>query len=341
MLRPHLLLFENHLRLQGRADSTIHGYVRDTEDFFRFIKIEDPRELTLELIQQWDKHVAEKNKPATRARYRNSVRSFIGYGQSNGFIPDLGGGLKPIFVPQHMPKMPTREEWLMIMDAHRLDTQHPLEFRDCAVLCFLGLVGARRSEVRLLNMGDVSLYKTSFQVIVTSPKQQGQRRIVNFGDISKPRDVAAAYFGRYYTYRLQDLGGSKSQKALNAPLFSPIEENGKRLSPAMFNDIVTRATKRVITGVRPLTFITPHTMRHFFATYCAVNGMRLEVIQKYMGHANIATTERYIHLAEIVTGDQAREHGPSTGLKANNDLYLGSAEHQQNYFRTLIPQSAA
>ncbi|MCB1061202.1 MAG: tyrosine-type recombinase/integrase [Calditrichaeota bacterium] len=339
MLPSHLTLFENHLRLEGRAPSTIKGYLRDTADFFRIIGLEDPEKLTLDHVQRWDDHIAKKNKPATRARYRNSIRSFIGYGQTHGFIPDIGGGLKPIFVPQHMPKMPTREEWLMIMDAHKLDAPHPIEFRDCAVICFLGLVGARRSEVALVNMGDISLYKTSFQVILTSPKRNGQRRIVNFGDISKPRDIAAAYFGRYYTHRLQDLGGHRSQRALKAPLFSQSEDKTKRLFDESFNVIVSRAAKRATAGVRPLNFITPHTMRHFFATYCAVNGMRIEVIQKYMGHASVVTTERYIHLAEIATGDQARELGPSAGLKANNDLYLGSAEHQQNYFKTLIPQS--
>lgn len=336
---PILRLFENHLRLQGRAPGTVKRYLQDTTRFLQNSGVQTLNELNLSLVQAWDDDIAKTCQPATRARYRNAIRRFIAFGQGNKVIPDIGAGLRPIFVPQHMPQMPTPEEWLMIMDAHRLDPLHPLEFRDCAVICFLGLVGARRSEIRLVNMGDISLHKTSFQVIVTSPKQHGQRRIVNFGDLAKSRDVGAAYFGRYYTHRLAELGGGKNVRALNTPLFSPVEEPARRLAQDQFNQIVSRAVSKVKTNVRPLNFITPHTMRHFFATYCAVNGMKIEVIQKYMGHASIATTERYIHLAEIATGIQAREHGPATGLKANQDLYLGSAEHQLNYFRVLIPKS--
>lgn len=334
-----LKLFENHLRLKGRGESTIAGYLRDTRAFLKHTGVESLTELNLSLVQEWDAAVAEHNKPATRARYRNAVRCFIEYGQVYLRVPDIGGEFTPIFVPTHDPKLPSREELLLILDAQRSDV--PLEFRDCAVCAIFALTGVRRSEIRLLNMGDVFLDKSSFQIIATSPKGHGQRRMINFGDLSKAHDIAAAYFGKYYVQRLVTLGGSKNPRALNAPLFATLEQPLKPLAAKTFNDIVTNACRRVTDGVRNLEFVTPHTLRHFFATWCAANGMRIENIQHYLGHADISTTMRYIHLAEKVTGVQAREHGPMVGMKAARDLYLGNPEHQLNYFRTLIPQARA
>lgn len=332
--QPELKLFENHLRLKGRAQSTIEGYLRDTHAFLRDSSVQTLSSITLEIVQKWDDEIAKKS-PATRARYRNAVRCFLEYGQSCLSIPQISG-LSPLFVPTHDPKIPTQEELLLILNSHRIEKSHPVEFRDAAIVCLIAMTGVRRSELRLLNIGDVFIDKSNFQIIATSPKKQGERRIINFGDLSKPYDISAAFFGKYFTYRLVDMGGRNSHKALSAPLFAPIEEPTRRFSIRRINKILDAATARVHDSVRTLSFVTPHTLRHFFATFCYANGMTIENIRKYMGHANISTTERYIHLAEKITGTQAREHGPMVGLKAGQEHYMGSPDHQLTYFRTLI-----
>jgi integrase/recombinase XerD len=160
--------------------------------------------------------------------------------------------------------------------------------RDRALLELLYAAGLRVSEALGLDADDLDLEGASARV-----RGKGDReRIVPVGD------VALAWIGRYVgEARPVLLAGGRATARRGGPIF--VGDRGRRLGRAQAWSAVKRAATAAGLGSR----VSPHTLRHSFATHLLEGGADLRVVQELLGHASISTTQIYTHL----TGERIRE----------------------------------
>jgi len=169
-----------------------------------------------------------------------------------------------------VPEVLTQSEVASLVDAPDKITLQGL--RDRAILETLYATGIRASELCFLNINDVS-----DSVIFVCGKGDKQR-VVPIGQ--KALNAIDKYLLKY-----------RDDKGDNLPLF--IAENGKRINRNFLWKMVKKYGRKV--GI--VKEISPHTLRHCFATHLLDNGAELRVIQEMLGHADISTTDRYTHLS--------------------------------------------
>ncbi len=157
--------------------------------------------------------------------------------------------------------------------AHMLDqipTDNPLGLRDRAMLELLYASGLRAAELLSIDLPDIS----PWQHFLAITGKGGRRRTVFFGR------NAALWLQRYLVEARSSLiAGDDPALFLNS--------RGDRLTTRSLQNIVKKHTL--------ITWLTPHTLRHCFATHLMENGASLRHIQILLGHASIATTEVYLH----------------------------------------------
>ncbi len=160
--------------------------------------------------------------------------------------------------------------------------------RDRALVELLYAAGLRVSEALGLDREDLSLDGGFVRVIGKGDKE----RLVPVGEI------AIAWLERYLAdVRPRRLAISHVAPSRGGPVF--VTERGRRLARQQAWSVVKRAAARAGLGDR----VTPHTLRHSFATHLLEGGADLRVVQELLGHASISTTQLYIH----VTGERIRE----------------------------------
>jgi integrase/recombinase XerD len=153
----------------------------------------------------------------------------------------------------------------------------PLGLRDCAMLELMYASGLRVSELVGLRLSDVDFAVGIVHVLGTGDKE----RLVPLGE-------AAAQSLRTYLHR----GRPKLERRRPSPhLF--LGRHGHRLTRQMFWQIFKRAARAA--GI--VKRVTPHTLRHSFATHLLENGADLRSVQLMLGHADIGTTEIYTHVS--------------------------------------------
>lgn len=317
-----LLQFADSLRLKGKSDMTIRAYMADVERFCRDTCPELPV-VTREQLFTWDAaHAARKISPATRTRYRVSIRLFLRFLEDRFDVQTPAGEIGTIRKGMSDPKFPHPEDVQEILhNCVRLETredgthyENPVHARDAAVFTLLLATGVRLSECRSLNCGSVSKRKvlhegkiiTLWTVRISGVKPRHRERDINFGRADDITDVTTRHFGLWYLNRLQRLGGY--QAARNYPLFATDDDDARRLATITIQRIVKSVPRRA--GRKDIAdWIHPHSLRHFFGTYFKANKGDLLTIQRQMGHANPVTTQQYIHLSEKVTaGEFLKSH---------------------------------
>lgn len=334
--------FADHLRLKGNAIHTIGNYSADVGSLLRFCGQVSPAAITPDDVARWDAWMAGKYRHNTRARRRNGVRRFFAFLEAHHNIPSPAREINVLRVQDGDPYLLHPDHFLEILRAQ--DERDPVQARDGALIAFLACTGVRRSEAIALRMRDVAISGDGKNWIAQVPtlKKGGQdihlgpTRIINFGNIEKTGDIATTHFGLWFVNRLGQFGGRTSRQALGMPLFARTMYPSAFLSPQALHDCVTRACRR--TGNLQLERVTVHTLRHFFATQCVINGMTLPEVQYYLGHAHIETTQRYIHLKEKMTGAAARLHGPTVGLQGKDTLTQAATANLRTALRQLVPR---
>lgn len=184
---------------------------------------------------------------------------------------------KPLYLDtpkmwQLIPEVLTEDEVQRLLAAP--DIEEKIGARDRAILEVLYASGLRASEVCGLNISDVD------DATVRVKGKGDKERIVPIAA------VAVAHIDRY----LLHFRGAKGQR--NEALF--ISSRGKRIDRvAIWNRVKLYANQAEI-----VKSISPHTLRHSFATHLLENGADLRVIQEMLGHASVATTDRYTHVSQ-------------------------------------------
>lgn len=213
--------------------------------------------------------------PTSIRRALSAIRAYFAYLAAEGLVrDDPTERLEAPRMGRTLPEVLGREEVVRLLEAP--DPEHPLYWRDRALLEFLYATGVRVSEVTQLDREAVDLDEGLCVIL----GKGGKERVVPVGD------VARRTMERY----LREVRPRLATPASPPRVF--LTRNGKELSRMDVLNVVRRATGRA--GIERR--ISPHTFRHTFATHLLEGGGDLAAVQELLGHADISTTQIYTHL---------------------------------------------
>jgi integrase/recombinase XerC len=226
--------------------------------------------------------LAEQNySPATMARKIATLRSFHKWLEKRGFT--ASNPMTLIRTPKQarrLPKAITVDEVERLLSAP--DDNDLLGARDRAILETLYSTGIRVSEVVAINRGDLN---ESNECIVIKGKGRRERLV--------PLGAHALKSLRHYLDMLDaEMKAAGLTSSTDAPLF--VNKHGSRLSSRSVRRKVAKYLVKV--GLDP--DISPHTIRHSFATHLLNNGADLRAVQELLGHQSLSSTQVYTHLAQ-------------------------------------------
>ena len=295
-MRTHLRSFLEYLRLNRNLSAhTVRAYRGDLTQYLSFLeryigrpadRIEpdevDQYAIRAFMVELYDRGHAR----ASSARRLAAIRSFGRYLRREQLTDTNPGGL--VATPKQERKVPAR---LGTKEVEQLlagpDATTPLGRRDRAILELFYASGLRLSELVGLDVEDVTLSSRLVRVL----GKGGKERIVPFN-----RGAAAA-LRAYLRDRETLVAGVKEPDASSrrrglpaAPLF--VNYRGGRLSTRS----VDRLVRRYVAATSRRYGISPHALRHAFATHLLERGADLRSIQELLGHARLSTTQRYTHV---------------------------------------------
>jgi integrase/recombinase XerD len=264
----------------GLSQNTIGAYRSDLEQFFGFLKQSDP--LAVGEQELFAFLAARKGRSSSAARRVSTLKRFYQYCLRERHISaDPTLKLDP---PKRTPRFPRS---LSEADVEALlgapDVDAPLGLRDRAMLEALYATGLRVSELVALKTFEVNLEAGVVRVMGKGSKE----RLVPLGE------EAVAWISRYV----------KARKGYADALF--LTQRGAGMTRQAFWHLIRRYGARAIPGKK----LSPHMLRHAFATHLINHGADLRVVQLLLGHADISTTQIYTHVArERLKALHARHH---------------------------------
>ncbi len=315
-------VFILYLQLErGASEETYRNYQSDLHQFMAHLHKEffhtDP-DFQLNAIHALHirshlKHLSEQGlKKTSLSRKLACLKSFFRYLLEEGRIThNPAAAVRSPRLGTHLPTVLTKDEVTVLLDAPSAQTW--IQARNQAMFETLYSSGTRVSELIGLNWEDLDL---EAQLIRVRGKGKKERRV--------PIGPVATEAIREYQQQLPQLGHSKRRKLLQGlssrsephPLF--VNARGGRLT--------SRSVERIIkyhAGDRFSKSVTPHTLRHSFATHLLDEGADLRAIQELLGHASLATTQKYTHIATdqlMAVYDRAHPRsGSSTASSTHGD----------------------
>lgn len=270
--------FLNHLKIErGLSLNTVESYKNDLKDFFGFIK-KNIREIEKDDIQRFLLRERELgHKATTTARKLVSIKNLYKFLIIEKVVNvDPTETIEPPKVIKSLPSFLTEEEVESLLNS--IDLSTPIGLRDKAILEVLYATGMRVSELAALKKKNLNM-KGGFIVV----KGKGSKeRIVPFGE------VALKYLKLYL-----EEGRPKILKNKECDeLF--VTSRGKGMTRQNIFLMIEKYAKRC--GIEKR--LSPHTLRHSFATHLLKNGADLRAIQILLGHSDISTTQIYTHIEQ-------------------------------------------
>jgi len=273
----------------GLAANSLAAYRRDLQDLAGWLK---PRRLVEADAPALTGYLAARH-PSTRASTANrrlaSLRRFYRWALREGAIaadPTLRlVGVRP---PARFPKSISEAQVEALLAAPPGDSPHAL--RDRAMLETLYATGLRVSELTGLKMVELSLTDGLVRVVGKGSKE----RVVPIGE------VARAALARYLRVARPALLAGRTSDAVFATA------RGGPMSRQMFWKLIRRYAR--LAGI--LAPLSPHGLRHAFATHLLNHGADLRVVQLLLGHADISTTQIYTHVAQQRLKELHARHHP-------------------------------
>ena len=294
-------LFEHHLdRLQqhlivekGLARNTLTAYLSDLQRFNDFVQQDDlpafqdltSDHLTGYLAKRRQQGIAAR----TLARELVSIKTLYRFLREEGIL--AVDPSEQIATPQQRQALPDvlgLDEVEKLLEAPDMDA--PLGKRDAAMLEVLYATGLRVSELVALNLGDVHATIGCIKV----RGKGGKERLVPMGEVAAGRVADYVLAGRPEI--------AKGRQA--AALFI------NRSARALSRQALWKIVKKYVQQVAIHKSISPHTLRHSFATHLLAGGADLRSLQQMLGHVDISTTQIYTHVVQQRLRAVYTEHHP-------------------------------
>ncbi|QRQ66619.1 site-specific tyrosine recombinase XerD [Corynebacterium tuberculostearicum] len=275
----------NHLAVErGVSANTLSNYRRDVRRYLAWLGdngVEDLRSVTRPMVEAYLKDLRSHMAVSSANRALIVARGLHKFAVSEGVVDvDVAVEVTPPSTGQHLPETLSVDEVTALIEA--TPTETPVDVRDRALLEMLYGTGARISEIVSLNVDDVS----SAQEVIRLRGKGDKERIVPVG--SHARQALDAYLVR---------ARPALSKGKTPALF--LNNRGGALSRQSAWTVLKTAAQRTQLGKS----ISPHTLRHSFATHLLEGGADVRTVQELLGHSSVTTTQIYTH----VTADSLRE----------------------------------
>lgn len=259
--------FLKYIEVQkGFSNHTVKNYKIDLDNFFKYAnnqKIDTP------LVRKYLKDMYEKKYTSrTISRKISALKSYFKYLESENIIDE--NPLELISNPKIEKKLPN---YLNYEDLEKLlntpDTSKKEGLRDALILEMLYSSGCRVSELSSIKIRDINFK---------------ERKILILGKGNKERYV-------FYGSKCENLLNKYLEKHINEYLF--INKHGNKLNERTIRKIVDETAKKA--DIK--THVTPHTLRHTYATHLLNDGADLKSVGDLLGHENLSTTQIYTHIS--------------------------------------------
>jgi integrase/recombinase XerD len=286
----HYLIVE-----RGLAKNTIESYQRDLMKYRQYLQrveqLASYNDVTRLMILSFLKHLHEQNKSSkTIARHLASIRAFHQFLlREKAADQDPSVHIETPQLERKLPQVLSAEEVEALLSVPNTGT--PFGIRDKAMLELLYATGMRVSELMNLNVDDVHLTMGFIRCFGKGSKE----RIVPIGRMAA--EAVEIYLSQARSLLV------KKQKTETA-LF--VNHHGTRLTRQGFWKIL----KKMASEAKIEKELTPHTLRHSFATHLLENGADLRAVQEMLGHADISTTQIYTHVTKARLKDVYNQFHP-------------------------------
>ena len=280
------------------SENTWEGYKRDVKQYLDYLEkkgINDPNDIKVDDLRNYLKLLKSKNiAPSSQLRKLSAIKLFHKFLVTERYTKE--NIASAIDSPKQIKKVPTIlsiEEVDMLLDS--LNQETPIETRNKAMIELAYASGLRVSELVNLKLGDIHLDMQYVQVYGKGNKE----RIVPVGEV-------AIESINYYlkNARPKLLKHHSDYLFINGRDGNPITRQG-------FFLILKQKVKDA--GIKK--DISPHKLRHSFASHLLKNSVDLRIIQELLGHEDISTTERYTHIKNEDLNQKYNELHPRANLK--------------------------
>lgn len=297
-MRTYLEEYLHYLKIErGLSYNTIVSYERDLNQYLAYLDnrgIHELSQIDRFVIMDFLTFLKEENKSSTTIiRMVSSLRKFHQFLRQERHTDT--DPMQYIDTPkkrQSLPKTLSIEEVEKIIEAP--DTTTVLGIRDRAILEVMYATGLRVTELITLKLSDLHLTIGLLKTLGKGDKE----RIVPLGD------QAIDWINTYLEKSRPELAIKNKSDATNDVLF--LNYQGKPFS----RQGIWKNLKIYVTEVGIEKDVTPHTLRHSFATHLLENGADLRIVQELLGHADISTTQIYTHISKQRLADVYKEHFP-------------------------------
>ncbi len=272
----YLAQFEDYLKNKKSASlNTMSSYLRDIRQFIAYFHGEDAASISNEQISAYLKDLFDSGKSAaTVNRAAASIKSFYSFLQSKGIIDDMPvKKVCPTKVVRKLPEILTNKEVELLLAQPKISDMKG--FRDRAMLELLYATGIQVTELITLSVDELNL--DSGFIRCTS---KGKTRVIPI----YPR--AIRILSEYLLTIRPRMVASPEENALF------VNVNGEPMSRQGFWKIIKHYKESA--GIEK--DITPHTLRHSFATHLLENGADLHSVQEMLGHADVSSTRIYTNI---------------------------------------------
>jgi integrase/recombinase XerD len=287
-------LFADYLMFErGLSDRTVRAYHGDVErliDWLTARAVDDPSRITHLELREYIFHLKDSGlAPASIRRALSSVRAYASFLLDEGAIEaDPTELLESPRAWRRLPTVLDRAEVVRLLESP--DPEGKVYWRDRAILELLYATGVRVSELTGLRLADLDGDERMLRVLGKGARE----RLVPFGG------AAEGALRRY----LADVRVRLDRGAGEGRLF--LNQRGKPLTRMAVWHLVREGAAKV--GIRKS--VSPHTLRHTFATHLLEGGADLVAVQELLGHADISTTQIYTHLDRDYLRDVHRRYHP-------------------------------
>ena len=284
----NLRSFLNYLLVdKGLSNNTVKAYEADISSFFQWLDNEDLKYKNLQEdhINQYISFLFQrKMRSSSVNRKISSIKSFYIFLVKRNFVKN--SPLNDLVTPKqekYLPESMSEAEVDKLLNSP--DVSNKIENRDKAMIEMLYATGMRISELVNLKMTDVDMKRCVVKVFGKGSKE----RLVPFGETAL--DSLKSY--------LNDREQSSSKEIF-------LSNRGKKMNRVAF----WQSVKIYLIRENLKNSISPHTLRHAFATHLLNRGADLRSVQLLLGHSDLSTTQIYTHIAKQRLSDVLKKHHP-------------------------------
>ena len=275
------------------AENTVQSYKLDLQTLHKSLQQQKVTALTAKTMHLQDlllQRVEEGYKATSSARLLSAIKRFFQYLYREKYRDDdPSSALSSPKLPKNLPKDLTENQVERLLQSP--NTEDPIEIRDKAMLEVLYATGLRVSELTNLELNDISLNQGVIRIIGKGSKE----RLVPLGE------EAIYWLEYYFKYARNDL----LKEGTTDVLFP--SRLGKRMTRQTFWH---RIKYYAILAEIDVDMLSPHVLRHAFATHLLNHGADLRVVQMLLGHSSLSTTQIYTHVATERLKQLHQKHHP-------------------------------